>query len=226
MNLREQPASERIFASLVMLALAAIMGLGLARVASRERTPARPASASGPPAHSRLLAVLDGVMAVNTNPSEVDLFRTWVKGGATREGFPPVEAVVTSNCSRCHQAGGQLPRLATYEDLRPLAMEETPEGLLGFLDAQSLHLYGFPAILLISSLLYLRRTAWSGRRALLAASLAAVLLDLGQWLLRQGRPAGQWAAWVAIAGLGVVMSLQAAVVLADLWRPRAGRPGN
>lgn len=220
MSLRDQPASERIFASLVMLALAAIMGIGLAFVATRELAPARPADPLNAPRHSRLLAVLNGVMAVNTNPAEVGLFRTWVEGGATREGFQPVEAVVATNCSRCHMAGGQAPRLSTFEDLRPIALQETPEGLMDFLRPLPLHMYGFPLILLISTLLYLRRTAWRGRKALMAATAAAVALDLAQWLWRQGRPTGHWGAWGAAAGLGVIMAAQVVAVLIDLWRPR------
>lgn len=224
MSLRDQPASERIFASLVMLALAAAMGIGLAFVVTRELAPAPPAAVSDPSGESRLLAVLNGAMAVNTNPAEVDIFRTWVKGGATREGFPPVAAVVATNCSRCHDAGGQFPRLASYEDLRPIALEETPAGVMGFLRSRALHLYGFPLILLLSSLLYLRRIAWSGRNALMAASAIAVVLDLVQWLLRQERPLGPWATWAAILCLGAVMAAQTGVVLADLWRPKAGTP--
>jgi hypothetical protein len=220
-SLREQPASERIFASLVMLALAFAMGLGLVFVATRELAPA-PAAAAGPPRHSRLLSVLDGVMAVNTTPAQVEAFRTWVQGGATREGYPPVEAILANNCSRCHDAGGQFPRLASYGDLRPIALEETPEGLLGLLRSRPLHLFGFPAILLLSSLFYLRRTAWSGRRALMALSAAAVIFDLAQWMLRQGGGGGRWAAWTAAGLLGAAMLAQVAVVLTELWRPREG----
>lgn len=220
MSLRDQPASERSFATLVLLALAAIMALGLTFVATRELAPAPAAAVAGPPRHSRLLAVLDGLMAVNTNPAQVAVFRTWVEGGATREGWPPVESIVANNCSRCHDRGGQFPRLASYEDLRPIALEETPEGLMGLLRARPLHLFGFPAILLLSTLLYLRRTAWSGRKALMAATAAAVVFDLAQWLLRQGAPTALWAAWAAVGLLGLVMLAQVAVVLAELWRPR------
>ncbi|GLH71078.1 hypothetical protein GETHPA_26110 [Geothrix rubra] len=220
MSLRDQPASERAFASLVVLALASAMALGATFVATRELAPGPAAAQAGPPQHSRLLSVLDGVMAVNTNPAQVEVFRTWVKGGATREGWPPVESIVTNNCSRCHDAGGQFPRLASYEDLRPIALEETPQGLMGLLRSRPLHLFGFPAILLLSSLLYLRRTAWSGRKALMAATAAAVVFDLAQWMLRQGAPAGRWAAWTALAGLAAAMLAQVGVVLAELWRPR------
>lgn len=220
MSLRDQPTSERIFASLVMLALAAAMGIGLAFVATRELAPVPAAAVAGPPRHSRLLAVLDGVMAVNTNPAQVTVFRTWVEGGATREGWPPVESIVANSCSRCHDRGGQFPRLASYEDLRPIALEETPQGLMGLFRSRPLHLLGFPAILLLSSLFYLRRTAWSGRKALRAATAAAVVFDLAQWMLRQGAPTARWAAWAALGFLGTVMLAQVAVVLAELWRPR------
>lgn len=221
MSLRELPTSERFFASLVMLALAFVMGLGLAFVATRELAPV-PAPQAGPPRHSRLLAVLEGVMAPNTNPAQVAVFRTWVEGGATREGWPPVEAIVANNCARCHDRGGQFPRLASYEDLRPIALEETPQGLMGLLSARPLHLFGFPVVLLLSTLLYLRRTAWSGRRALMAATAASVAFDLAQWMFRQGSPTALWAAWTAVGLLGAVMLAQTAVVLLDLWRPEKG----
>jgi hypothetical protein len=204
-----------------MLALAFAMGLGLAFVATRELAPA-PTTQSGPPRHSRLLAVLDGVMAANTNPAQVAVFRTWVEGGATREGWPPVEAIVANNCSRCHDQGGQFPRLASYGDIRPIALEETPQGLMGLLGARPLHLFGFPLILLLGALLYLRRTAWPGRKVLMAASAAAVAFDLAQWMLRQGAPTALWAAWTAAGLLGAVMLAQTAVVLVELWRPEKG----
>ena len=221
MSLRNLPASERIFASLVVLALAFAMGLGLVFVATRELAPA-PAAQAGPPRHSRLLAVLDGVMAVNTNAGQVAVFRTWVQGGATREGWPPVGAIVANNCAGCHDRGGQYPRLASYGDLRPIAMEEVPQGLLGLLRARPLHLFGFPLILLLSTLLYLRRIPWPGRKALMAATAAAVVFDLAPWMLRQGAPTARWAAWTAVILLGAVMMAQAAVVLTELWRPREG----
>ena len=219
MSLRHQPPSERIFASLVMLGLAAALGLGLAFEATHGLAPAQAPAAAAPPRHSRLLAVLDGVMAVNTNPSEVARFRTWVEGGATRQGYPPVEAVVANNCASCHGAGGQFPRLTSYAEVRAIALEETPTGLFGLIRSRPLHLFGFPAILLLSTLLYLRRTAWSGRKALMGVTALAVVFDLAQWLLRQGRPTAQWAAWTALALLGAVMAGQLAVVLLDLWRP-------
>lgn len=221
MSLRDQPASERIFASLVMLALAFAMGLGLAFVATRELAPA-PTPQAGPPRHSRLLAVLDGVMAVNTNPAQVAVFRTWVEGGATREGWPPVEAIVGNNCARCHDQGGQFPRLASYEDVRPIAVEETPQGLMGLLRARPLHLFGFPIVLLLGALLYLRRIAWSGRKILMGATAAAVVFDLAQWMLRQGAPTALWAAWTAAGLLAAVTLAQTAAVLAELWRPGKG----
>ncbi len=215
MSLRDQPLSERIFASLVMLALAGALAVGLTFVATREL---RPAPAGGP-GQSRLLAVLDGVMAVNTNPSQVAVFRTWVQGGATREGWPPVGEIVANNCSSCHGEGGQYPRLTSYEDLRPLAVEAAPQGLMGFLEARPLHLFGFPALLLLGALIYLRRVAWRGRNLLMAATAGAIAFDLLQWLVRQGGTAHAWAAWTGATLLGAVMAAQAVVVLAELWRP-------
>lgn len=217
MSLRNQPTSERIFATLVVLALGAFLAGGLAFTARQERS----GTAAAPPLRSRLLAVLEGVMAANTSPGEMQAFRAWVAGGATREGFAPVEAIAANNCSACHGPGGQFPRVVGYEDLRPLALEEASEGLFATLGARGLHLAAFPLVFLAVGFLYVRRIAWPRRRALLAAGVGAVLFDAGQWWLRQGHAGAAWAAWTALGLLAAVYLATAVAVLADLWR----RPG-
>lgn len=214
MSLRNQPTSERAFATFVILALAAFLAGGLAFTLRRERA----VGAQAPAARPRLLTVLEGVMAPNTSPAELAVFRTWVHGGATREGFAPVEAIVANNCASCHGEGGQFPRITGFEDLRPLALEETSEGLFDTLGARGLHLAAFPLVFLLAAVVYLRRTAWPGRKALMGACAVAVLFDAGQWWLRQGHPGHAWAAWTAIILLVTTYLALMGVVLADLWR--------
>lgn len=213
MSLRTLLPSERAFAAFVVLALAAFLAGGLAFVARQER----PAIAA-PPARSHLIAVLEGTMAPNTNPAQVAVFRTWIQGGATRERFTPVEAIVANNCASCHGDGGQYPRLTSYEDLRPLAMEETSESLYATIGARGLHLLAFPLVFLAAAVLYLRRTSWPRRRRLMAGCGIAVLIDAGQWWLRQGHPGHAWTAWTGMIMLALAFLTLAAVVLADLWR--------
>ncbi|MDP1831725.1 MAG: hypothetical protein Q8K67_06680 [Geothrix sp.] len=219
MSLRGLPPSERTFATLVVLALAAALGMGLVSTYIRELRPAPPAQA--PPARSRLVAVLEGGMAANTTPAETERFRAWVASGATREGFAQVESVVANNCASCHEPGGQYPRLASFEDLRPLALEAAPEGLLGLVDARTLHLIGFPLLFLVAVAGYLRRTAGSGRRLLMGGCALAVGFDAAQWWLRQGRPEALWAAWVGVGALAATMAVLAAMVLSELWKPKS-----
>lgn len=213
MSLRTLPSSERAFATFVVLALAGFLAGGLAFAARQERS----ATAATPPARSHLIAVLEGVMAPNTSPAQVAVFQTWVQSGATREGFAPVEAIVTNNCASCHGDGGQYPRLVSYEDLRPLALEEASESLYATIGARGLHLFAFPLVFLAATVLYLRRTAWPGRRMLMAGCAAAVAFDAGQWWLRQGHPGQAWAAWTALVLLAAAYLALAIAVLADLW---------
>lgn len=217
MSLRTLPSSERAFATFAVLALAAFIAGGLTFAARQERS----ATAVTPPAQSHLIAVLEGVMAPNTNPAQVAVFQTWVQGGATREGYAPVDAIVTNNCASCHGDGGQYPRLTSYEDLRPLALEGASEGLYATIGARGLHLFAFPLVFLTAAVLYLRRTAWSGRRALMAGCVVAVAFDAGQWWLRQGHPGHGWAAWTALALLAAAYLALTITVLADLWRGTA-----
>jgi hypothetical protein len=166
--------------------------------------------------------VLDGAMAANVTPSETDRFRAWVAAGATRAGFAQVEPVVANNCASCHGAGGQYPRLASFEDLRPLALEPAAEGLVAFIDGRTLHLLGFPLLFLLGAGVYLRRTAWRGRRVLMGGCALAVGFDAAQWWLRQGRPEALVAAWAAAGAVAVAMAALAAAVLLDLWASPEG----
>ena len=214
MSLRNLPPSERAFATFVILALAAFLAGGLAFTARQERA----GRAQAPAARPRLMAVLEGVMAPNTSPAEAAVFRTWVQGGATREGFAPVEAIVTNNCASCHGDGGQFPRITSYEDLRPLALEEASDSLFATIGARGLHLAVFPLIFLVAAVGYLRRTAWASRRILMGGCAVAVLFDMGQWWLRQGHPGAAWAPWVALVLLATTYLALTGMVLADLWR--------
>ena len=209
------PLTERIFATLVVLALATALGLGLALIYTREIAPTAPGQL--PPRRSRLVAVLEGVMAGNVTPGETERFKAWVASGATQEGFAQVESVVTNNCASCHGQGGQFPRVTSFADLRPLALEAAPEGLAGLMDVRTLHRIGFPLIFLVAVGAYLRRTAWPRRKALMGGCALAVLFDAAQGWVRQGRPEALWVAWTALGGLAVAMTVLAAVVLSELW---------
>ncbi len=220
MSLRNLPPSERASAQAVVLALALACGLGLAFVFTRELRPA--GSAQAVPARSRLVAVLEGVMAVNVTPAETARLRAWVAAGATKDGFPQVESVVANNCASCHGQGGQFPRIASFEDLRPIALEAAPSGLFGLVDARTLHLIAFPLIFLVAAAGYLRRTAWPGRKRLMGGCALAVAFDAGQWWLRQGRPEALWAAWTGAAALAVAMVTLVSVVLRDLRGAKEG----
>ncbi|GLH71582.1 hypothetical protein GETHLI_00840 [Geothrix limicola] len=214
MPLRTLPRSERIFASLAVLALALALGLGLAAALKRELSLTPKAA---PPARSRLVAVLEGVMATNTTEAERERFRAWVASGATREGYAQVEPIVTNTCAACHDRGGQYPHLTGFEDLRPIALESVPEGLMGFLGARGLHLAVFPGLFLLALGGYLRRTEGVFRKRLLVASLILLAFDMAQWALRQGRPEHLWAAWAGAAGLALAMAAVVGVVLFQMW---------
>jgi hypothetical protein len=213
MSLRNQPLSERVFATLVILGLGAFLAGGLVFNFRQDRS----RTSQIPPSRSHLMAVLEGIMAPNVSPAETALFRTWVQGGATREGFGPVEAIVANNCASCHGPGGQFPPITGYGDLHPLAMEEASDGFYATLGARALHLALFPLVFLVAGLGYLRRTSWPWRRLLLGGCGAAVLFDAAQWYLRQGHPNALWAAWAALGLQSAAFLALTVVVLKALW---------
>jgi hypothetical protein len=217
MSLRTLPPSERSNATWGMLALAVLFGLSLESIVTRELRP--PASAT--PAQSRLLVVLKGVMAPHVTPEQYQQFQAWVATGATRGGYSRIEPVVTNTCASCHGGGGQFPRLTSFEDLRPIALEPAPSGLLELVSPRALHLMVLPLILLAAVAGYLRRTAWRGRKLLMVGVALAALFDMAQWWVRQGRPEALWAPWTATVALGVTMAALSTAVLWELHGPKA-----
>jgi hypothetical protein len=214
MSLRNQPTAERVFGAFVLVALGAFLAGGLVATARKDRL-----DMSAPPAiRPRLVAVLEGVMAPNVSPAETGTIRRWIQDGATRPGFGPVEAIVANNCASCHGPGGQFPRITSFEDLRPLVLEEASGGLYALIGARSLHLVLFPLVFLVAGLGFLRRTRWAWRRPLLGACALAVIVNAAQWWQRQGRPEALWASWTASALLAAAFLALALAVLGDLWR--------
>lgn len=210
----------RTSATAAILLLATLLGLGLATSLGRElRAHAAP---QAPPASSRLVAVLEGVMAVNVTPAERDRFKAWVAGGATREGFAQVASVVANNCASCHDRGGQFPRITSFEDLRPMALEPAPAGLGALITPRVWHLFACPLLFLVAVAAYLRRVdgRWLG---LAATSATAVTVDVAQWTWRQGGTGHAWAAWVAAAALALCMAAVAGRVLTALWGQPSAR---
>jgi cytochrome c553 len=216
MSLWNQPVSERAFSTFVVLALAAFLAGGLVFTLRQDR-----GRQAVPAAQPRLLAALEGIMAPNVSAAETETFRAWIQSGARREDFGPVEAIVANNCARCHGQGGQYPRMASFEDIRPLALDDGSHDLYAMIGTRTLHLALFPLVFLVAVFGYLRRTTWAHHWTLAGGCVVAVLFDMGQWWLRQGRPENLWTAWMAAAALAVSMSALVAVVLRNLWGPEA-----
>ncbi len=205
------PSPKRVPVTLALLALLVLFSLTLLLVGLRELLPA-----AQPPTNSRLRAVLDGVMAVNTSPSEREQVRVWVAAGANQEGLPKVEALVANNCASCHAPGGEYPRVTSPEDLRHLARLAEPTAATGHLPTRLLHLLAFPLVFLGCGALLLR-TRWPGRRGLVIACTLAVVFNAAQWWLGQGRPELLWLARAAAGGLVLALAALVGVVLRDLW---------
>jgi hypothetical protein len=160
-------------------------------------------------------------MAPHVTPEQYLHFQAWIASGATREGYSQVEPVVTTTCASCHGAGGQFPRLTSFEDLRPIALESAPSGLLELVSPRALHLMVLPLILLVAAAGYLRRTVGRRRKFLMVSVALAALFDMAQWWVRQGRPEALWAPWTATVALGLVMATLTTVVLWELRGPKA-----
>lgn len=211
MPVTSQRPLKRLPAMLALVGLILLFTLALVLVSLRELLPAE-----RPPANSRLRAVLEGSMAVNTSPSERERVRVWLAAGATQEGLPPVEALVANNCASCHAPGGEYPRVTSSEDLRHLARLAEPTAATGLLPTRLLHLMAFPLVFLGCGALLLR-ARWPGRRGLVIACALAVVFNAAQWWLGQGRPELLWLARAAAGGLVLALAALAGVVIRDLW---------
>jgi hypothetical protein len=204
------PSPKRLSITLALAGLLLLFTLTLLLVGLRELLPTE-----RPPANSRLRAVLEGSMAVNTSPSERERVRFWLAAGAMQEGLPAVEALVANNCASCHAPGGEYPRVTSPEDLRHLARLAEPTAATGHLPTRLLHLLAFPLVFLACGALLLR-TRWPRRRGLVVACTLAVVFNAAQWWLGQGRPELLWLARTAAGGLALALASLAGAVLWDL----------
>lgn len=141
----------------------------------------------GDPNKTLLGTMIQGKMRKNLkSEKQLQTILEWIKNGAARESYGPVQVIIEDRCLRCHNPFGKASfrPFTNYERVKDLTRPD--EGMsferLALLTHQ--HLFGMGLLVLALSLVLLG-TAWTRNitTVLILAGFSGVLLDVGGWWL-------------------------------------------
>ena len=229
MSLRNATLSVRVFATSILFTLGIGFLLALVYLYAKEVRPHQiqghgmvegiAYNYHGIPSEPRLIASLQGSMASTVTEAEFAVFQGWTDAGGTEEAYlGPVEALVGSNCTPCHDEGGYFPKLVTYEDVAPLAQPDSGVDVKRLARMTHVHLLAIPLLFYILGALFVRTRYQEKLKAVLVAGpFVGITWDIGHWWITKLNPDA--AAGVVLGG--VLMSLGFAfqwfMTFYDVW---------
>ena len=233
MSLRSAPLSERVFATsfLTLLGLAYTVALGYLLglellphlregrgvVGGIER------SFAGGGGQTRLESVLQGSMAFAVRNDDFTRFQHWIRSGATREGYQPLDAIVQLKCANCHKPGGNPPMVRNFEEVRLLLQVDEGRPAQALARTTHVHLFTIPLMLFPLGLLFIRtRYPERWKAILVALPFAAVAWEVLNWWLTRAFPSAAWGILLGGLLLCAAFTAQWVLCLLDLWRPLPG----
>jgi hypothetical protein len=195
------------------------MGMGLVRAVA--------AKYYGERSNSRLESALRGTMSARVGAEGRETIVAWVRGGAPREGFDKVQAVLERSCAACHspKSGLPVPPLTSFDEVAKLAQVDTGPTLAELARVSHVHLFGISFIFLLTGGIFaLSETAPGWRAMLLALPYLTIWADIGAWWVTKYEPA--FASIVVFSGalMGLALALQIFIPLWEMWLGRRPAP--
>ncbi len=230
MSLRHGTFSERAFASAVLVVLGLGFGLAFVYLYANEIRPHQRMGHGlvqgvartyyGERTTTRLENVLQGSMADQVSKDELAKIKTWVKGGATKEGYAEIEPIITNNCASCHGEGGQTPKLTNYEDVHALAQYDTGVALKTLARMSHVHLLAIPIILFMMGSLFVRTRYREGMKAFfLVLPFVGVVWDIAHWWITKRYESAALGIIFGGAMMGIGFGAQWFLTAIVLWLP-------
>lgn len=178
---------------------------------------------------TRLESALRGTMSSRIDAAERDQIVSWLKGGATREGFEKVKPILDRNCAACHSpaSGLPVPPLTSFEEVSKFAQLDTGPTLNELARVSHVHLFGISFIFMLTGAIFaLGETALRWRATILALPYVAIWADIGAWWITKYEPVFAWVVVIGGAAIGLVLAAQIFIPLWEMWlggRPPAGQ---
>lgn len=230
MGLRHGTFSERMFDSAVLITLGLGFTLAFVYLYANEIHPHRMQGQGlvqgvahtyyGERSSTRLENVLQGSMADTVTKDELQQIRTWIKTGATAEGYKKVEPIFANNCASCHGEGGQSPKLMKYEDVTPLAQYDKGVALKTLARMSHVHLLGIPLLFFMLGSLFVRTRYREGLKAfLLVLPFFGVVWDIAHWWITKRYESAALGIILGGAMMGTGFVSQWILTAMALWLP-------
>jgi hypothetical protein len=177
-------------------------------------------------APTRLELALRGPMADRIGPQDKDRIFSWIREGATAEGYASVKPIIETACVQCHRAGSgvkrpngdPVPAFDNYEALSDLIQIDTGPGIAQLAKVSHVHLFGISLIFFATGFIVsLSETPPWFRIALIVTPYAAILADIGSWWLTKWQEFFGVVVVIGGALMGLALALQILISLWDMW---------
>jgi hypothetical protein len=177
-------------------------------------------------APTRLELALRGPMTDRIGPQDKERIFTWIREGATAEGYTSVKPIIQAACVQCHSAGSgvkrsngePVPAFDNYEALADLIQIDTGPSIAQLAKVSHVHLFGISLIFFITGFIVsLSETAPWFRVALIVTPYAAIVADIGSWWLAKWQEFFGVVVVIGGALMGLALGLQILISLWDMW---------
>jgi hypothetical protein len=179
--------------------------------------------ASGP---TRLEAMLNGPMAMNSTPPERQAIIDWIHSGATRAGFEKVKPIFTNDCAQCHSGNAEsIPPLTNFDQVSKMVVVDNGMSFAALARISHIHTFGISLIFLLTGAIFsLARMNAAAKVWILVLPYAAIWADIGSWWLTKLDPLFAYVVLIGGALMGASLAVQILVPLWQMWteKPAAG----
>jgi hypothetical protein len=170
---------------------------------------------------TRLEAALKGTMADKLTGEEREQVFQWIRAGASADGYPKIEPILTSKCGICHSARSGLPisPLTSFADVQKVAQTDTGLSLLQLARVSHIHLFGISIMFLLTGAIFsLSATPVWFRISVLVIPYLAIIMDIGSWwATKYYNPVFAYIVLIGGAFMGLAMACQILVSLWEMW---------
>ena len=177
--------------------------------------------------NTRLEAALRGSMSTRIGEEDNARVIAWLRGGATRDGFPAVKPIFDRSCAACHSPKSGLPvaPLTSFAEVKAVAKVDTGESLGQLARVSHVHLFGISIIFLLTGGIFaMGEISWKWRAPILAIPYVAIWADIGSWWITKYEPVFAWVVVLGGALMGAALAAQIFISLWEMWLAKAAAP--
>jgi hypothetical protein len=175
---------------------------------------------------TRLEVALLGPMSERIGAEERQRIFSWIRSGATQDGFQAVKPILDKNCITCHRAnsgvkrpnGQPVPSFESYEAISRLVEIDTGPTIAQLARVSHVHLFGISFIFFLTGFIiaHSETPAWF-RVLLIVTPYAAILADVGAWWLTKLEAVFAGVVVVGGALMGLSLGCQILIALWEMW---------